>query len=218
MIYLFTRHVYIVHDFGVIILDGFEKRRNDKKKAIMQTALELFDQYGFDKVTMSEIADKAHVSKVSIYNFFESKDNLRRIIIKNILDESTEKIKQLIEKDGNFIDKIEEYIQIRSWYYGKYSLRFFFEAVDSDPELRQYLDAFNSSNKQLFMDFVEKGKHLGIFSPEASNTAIEICIDMIQTYLMHNKKIRERVEHNPELIRDINMLFLDGLIRGNTFR
>jgi AcrR family transcriptional regulator len=54
----------------VILLDGFEKRRNDKKKAIMQTALELFDQYGFDKVTVTEIANKAHVSKVSIYNFF----------------------------------------------------------------------------------------------------------------------------------------------------
>ena len=32
-------------------MDGFEKRRNEKKKAIMQMALELFDQYGFDKVT-----------------------------------------------------------------------------------------------------------------------------------------------------------------------
>ena len=81
-------------------MDGFEKRRNDKKKAIMQTALELFDQYGFDKVTVTEIAAKAHVSKVSIYNFFESKDNLRRIIIKDMLDESTEKIKTLIENQN----------------------------------------------------------------------------------------------------------------------
>jgi AcrR family transcriptional regulator len=198
----------------VIILDGFEKRRNDKKKAILQTALELFDQYGFDKVTVTEIADKAHVSKVSIYNFFESKDNIRRIIIKDILDKSIEKIKVLIEKEGSFLDKIEEYIQVRTWYYGKYSLRFFFEAVESDPELRQYLNAFNTSSKQLLMTFIEKGKRSGIFSPEASNIAIEIYIDMIQTYLMHNREIRDRIERNPELVREINMLFLDGLIRG----
>jgi len=195
-------------------LDGFEKRRNDKKKAIMQTALELFDQYGFDKVTVTEIAAKAHVSKVSIYNFFESKDNLRRIIIKDMLDESTEKIKTLIEKEENFIEKIEEYIQIRTWYFGKYSLRFFFEAVESDPELRQYLNDFNASSKQLLMTFIEKGKHSGVFSPDASDAAIEIYIDMIQTYLMHNKEIRDRIEHNPELARELNMLFMDGLIRG----
>ncbi|HBR02905.1 MAG TPA: TetR/AcrR family transcriptional regulator [Ruminiclostridium sp.] len=195
-------------------MDGFEKRRNDKKKAIMQTALELFDQYGFDKVTVTEIAAKAHVSKVSIYNFFESKDNLRRIIIKDMLDESTEKIKTLIEKEENFIEKIEEYIQIRTWYFGKYSLRFFFEAVESDPELRQYLNDFNASSKQLLMTFIEKGKHSGVFSPDASDAAIEIYIDMIQTYLMHNKEIRDRIEHNPELARELNMLFMDGLIRG----
>jgi AcrR family transcriptional regulator len=198
----------------VSILDGFEKRRNKKKKAIMQTALELFDQYGFDRVTVTEIADKAHVSKVSIYNFFESKDNLRRIIIKDMLDENIERIKTLTEKEGNFFDKIEEYIQIRTWYFGKYSLRFFFEAVEFDPELRRYFDDFNATNKQLLMRFIAEGKHSGIFSPDASDTAIEICVDMIQTYLLHNKEIRDRIERNPELVREINMLFLDGLIRG----
>ena len=195
-------------------MDGFEKRRNDKKKAIMQTALELFDQYGFDRVTVTEIAEKAHVSKVSIYNFFESKDNLRRIIIKDMLDDSVEKIKSLIAKEGNFIEKIEEYIQIRTWYYGKYTLRFFFEAVESDPELRQYLENFNAASKNLLMTFIEEGKDSGVFSPDASNDAIEIYIDMIQTYLMHNKEIRDRLEHNPELTREINMLFMDGLIRN----
>jgi len=185
----------------------------------MQTALELFDQYGFDKVTVTEIAAKAHVSKVSIYNFFESKDNLRRIIIKDMLDESTEKIKTLIEKEGDFIEKIESYIQIRTWYFGKYSLRFFFEAVESDPELRRYLDDFNASSKQLLMTFIEKGKRSGIFSQDASDAAIEIYIDMIQTYFMHNKEIRDRIEHNPELARELNMLFMDGLIRGtNTLK
>ena len=180
----------------------------------MQTALELFDQYGFDKVTVTEIADKAHVSKVSIYNFFESKDNLRRIIVKDMLDESIRKLKALVEEEGNFIDKIEEYIQIRTWYYGKYSLQFFFEAVESDPELRQFLDDFNAYNKRLVMEFIAKGKQSGIFTAEASDSAIEICIDMIQTYLVHNKESRNRFERNPGLAREVNMLFLDGLIRG----
>lgn len=194
-------------------MDGFEKRRNDKKKAIMQTALELFNQYGFDKVTVTEIAEKAHVSKVSIYNFFESKDNLRRIIMKDILDESIGKAQELIKKKENFIAKIGEFIQIRTWYYDKYSLQFFFDAVESDPKLKQYLDDFNASNKQLVMDFINEGKRSGVFSPEVSDTAIEICIDMFQTYLIHNREIRDTFEQNPKLAHEVNMLFLDGLIR-----
>jgi AcrR family transcriptional regulator len=195
-------------------LDGFEKRRNDKKKAILQTALELFDQYGFDKVTVTEIAEKAHVSKVSIYNFFESKDNLRRIIIKDILDESIRKVQKLIEKEADFIDKIGEYIQIRTWYYGKYSLQFFFEAVESDSELRQYIDDFNASNKRLVMEFIDEGKRSGVFSADVSDASIEIVIDMFQTYLLNNREIRNTFERNPKLAQEVNMLFLNGLIRG----
>lgn len=195
-------------------MDGFEKRRNDKKRAIMQTALELFDQYGFDKVTVAEIAEKAHVSKVSIYNFFESKDNLRRIIVWELLDDSLQKERELIEKDGDFLDKIREYLRIRTWYFGKYSLRFFFDAVGGDLELRRYFDDFSAENKRLVMDFIREGKRSGVFTQEASDTAIEIYIDMIQSYYLHNGEIRNRVERNPRLAQELNLLFLDGLIRG----
>lgn len=195
-------------------MDGFEKRRNDKKKAILQAALELFDQHGFDKVTVTEIAEKAHVSKVSIYNFFESKDNLRRVIIKDILDESIRNVQELIGKEGNFIDKIREYIQIRTWYYGKYGLQFFFNAVESDSELRQYFAEFNAASKRLVMEFIAEGKRSGVFSSDTSDTAIEIVIDMFQTYLFHNREIRNTLERNPKLAEEVHMLFMDGLIRG----
>ena len=111
--------------------------------------------------------------EVSIYNFFESKDNLRRIIIKGILDESNERIKALIQKEGNFADKIWEYIQSHTWYYDKYSLQFLFEAIESDPELKLYFEDFTTTNKRLAMEFIDEGKRSGVFSPKISNTAIE---------------------------------------------
>lgn len=195
-------------------MDGFEKRRDEKKRAILQTALELFDQYGFGRVTVAEIAEKAHVSKVSIYNFFESKDNLRRIIVREILDNSLRKERELIESKKDFIDKVREYLRIRTWYYGKYGLRFFFDAVESDPELRRTFDAFTTENKRLVMDFIWEGKRSGVFTQEASDDAIEICIDMIQSYFLNNREIRGRMERNPGLAQELNLLFFDGLIRG----
>ncbi|MGF7146137.1 AcrR family transcriptional regulator [Anaerotaenia torta] len=200
-------------------MDGFEKRRDDKKKAIMQTALELFDQYGFEKVSMTDIAEKARVSRASIYNFFESKDNLRRIIIKDILDDSVGKVQKLLEEQCSFIDKISEYIKIRTWYYGKHSLKFFFDTVESDPELRQYLDDFTAIHRQLLMKFIDEGKQSGVFSPEISNIAIEMYIDIFQTYFLQNmnkREIHDRLERNPKLAEEINRLLLDGLIRDNS--
>lgn len=194
-------------------MDGFEKRRNDKKTMILQTALELFDKYGFEKVTVTEIAEKAHVSKVSIYNFFESKDNLRRIIVKNILDESLDETKALVEKDCNFIDKMREYLENRIIYENRYDMEFFFDAVESDPVLRQYLNDFNIENKRLISCLIKEGKKIGYFSADISDTAIEIYIDIFYNYFLHNRKIRPTLERSPKLAEEINLLFLDGLIR-----
>lgn len=194
-------------------MNGFEKRRDDKKKAILQAALELFDRYGFDKVTVTEIAEKAHVSKVSIYNFFGSKDTLRRIVIKDVLDESIAKIKDLVEKDGDFIQKIGEYIQIRTRYHGRYSLQFFFDAVESDQEVRQYFADFTAANKRLVMEFIEKGRQLGVFSPDISDTAIEMYIDMFQSYITQNREVRDTLAQSAKLAQEVNMLFLNGLLR-----
>ena len=199
-------------------MDGFEKRRNNKKKAIIQTALGLFDQYGYEKVSMTDIAEKARVSRASIYNFFESKDNLRRIIIKDILDDSVEKVQKLLEEQSSFIDKISEYIKIRTWYYGKHSLKFFFDTVESDPELQQYLDDFTVTHRQLLMKFIDEGKRSGVFSTDISNIAVEMYIDIFQTYFlqnMNNREIHDRLERNPKLAEEINMLLLDGLIQRN---
>ncbi len=195
-------------------MDGFGRRTSEKKRAISETALALFDQYGFDKVTVAEIAEKAHVSKVSIYNYFESKDNLRRAIIKEILSESLRRGQQLIEREGSFVDKIAEYIQIRTSYLGKHSLQFIIDAVDSDTEIRQTMEEFKAANKKLALQFIDQGKRSGVFSPDISDHAIQFSIDMFQTYLLQNKEFRDAFEHNPKLAEEVNRLFLNGLVKG----
>lgn len=196
-------------------MDGFGKRRNEKKRAISQTALALFDQFGFDKVTVAEIAEKAHVSKVSVYNYFESKDNLRRVIVKEILSESLRRGQQLIDREGSFVEKIADFIRARSSYFGKHSLQFIIDAVDSDTEIRQYMEDFNAANKRLALQFIDQGRRSGVLSPDISDHAIQFSIDMFQTFLLQNKDFRDAFEHNPKLAEEVNRLFLNGLIKRN---
>ncbi len=194
-------------------MNGFERRRNEKKRIIMQTAMDLFSAHGFDRVSMTEIAEKAHVSKVSIYNFFESKDNLRRVIIKEILDDSLERLTTLFNGPASFIEKIEKYMGSRTDFSGRYGLDFFFDSVENDPELREYFQGFLAVNKRMMTDFIKQGKEIGYFSSDISDTAIEIYIDMYHSYFIYNKTHRDTIERNPELAGEINLLFLDGLIR-----
>ena len=52
-----------------------------KKEQIIQSARELFHQFGFKKVSMDEIAQKAGVTKKTIYMYFDSKEDLLKYFI-----------------------------------------------------------------------------------------------------------------------------------------
>jgi len=59
---------------------AYFKIREDKKALIMQVALELFASNGI-QIPISKIADRAGVSKGLMYNYFESKEALLKLII-----------------------------------------------------------------------------------------------------------------------------------------
>lgn len=46
----------------------------DKRKAILESTLELIRNYGFRGTTISLIAEKAHVASGTIYHYFENKE------------------------------------------------------------------------------------------------------------------------------------------------
>jgi hypothetical protein len=95
----------------------------------------------------------------------------------------------------------------------QHNMEFFFDAVESDPVLRQYFDDFNIENKRLISGLNQGRKESRYFSADISDNAIEIYIDIFYNYFLNNRKIRITLEQNPKLAEEINLLFLDGLIR-----
>lgn len=68
-----------------------------KKEEVIKAARELFQTYGYKKVSMDEIARKSNVTKKTIYTYFKDKDDL----IKYFLYEELEKMKNIIDKYEN---------------------------------------------------------------------------------------------------------------------
>ncbi|MBH9965835.1 TetR/AcrR family transcriptional regulator [[Bacillus] enclensis] len=48
----------------------------NKRKAILETAVELFAEHGYNRTSMQQIADSIGISKGSLYSFFQSKEDL----------------------------------------------------------------------------------------------------------------------------------------------
>ncbi|MDX3244709.1 helix-turn-helix domain-containing protein [Streptomyces sp. ME18-1-4] len=53
-----------------------ERKKLETGKRIYRTAVALFAEKGFDNVSVQEIADAAEVSKMTVFNYFGTKDDL----------------------------------------------------------------------------------------------------------------------------------------------
>ncbi len=65
----------------------FEKIRQDRKKAILDAAMVVCAEEGYHNASMSMIAKRAGVSKGLIYNYFESKEELVKYMMIDLVDE-----------------------------------------------------------------------------------------------------------------------------------
>jgi AcrR family transcriptional regulator len=53
-----------------------ERKKQQTRQRISAAALELFDERGFDRVPVTEIAQAAEVSEATLFNYFPTKEDL----------------------------------------------------------------------------------------------------------------------------------------------
>ena len=98
-----------------------------KQKRILDAAQELFGKHGFKRVAIDEIAKKAGVSKGTVYNFAESKDELYFKVVE-------EELSEWVSENARRVDltRPADELLLSS---GLHS----FEYLDAKPTLRQLL-------------------------------------------------------------------------------
>jgi len=87
--------------------EQFEEIRKEKVELIMNTALQLFANIGYESTSISKIALTAGISKGLMYNYFPSKEAL----LQRIIMDGMEKFMHFLNVDDQNHIKKEELIQ-----------------------------------------------------------------------------------------------------------
>jgi AcrR family transcriptional regulator len=169
-------------------MNGFERRKERKKTAILQAALALFLKHGMDKVSVVEIAKSAKVSQVTIYNYFNSKDNLIRKTLIYYIDEIWAEYEQLFTSNLSFIEKVQKIIfdkaviaeEINEDFYQ----HFMKEYTGEDNYILQF---YKETAFPRFLELFEEGKQQGYVDPSISNEAIMVYLQMFVDYIRRDE-------------------------------
>ena len=67
--------------------EQFERIREDRKQKLIDAAFHVFAEETYHSASVSKIAKEAGVSKGLLYNYFDTKEDLLRAIMSNLMEE-----------------------------------------------------------------------------------------------------------------------------------
>jgi TetR/AcrR family transcriptional regulator len=71
-----------------------KREKEERRQSILQAAREVFFENGFHRATVDDVAERAEVSKGTVYLYFESKETILAFLLLEGLDELVEKLEQ----------------------------------------------------------------------------------------------------------------------------
>jgi AcrR family transcriptional regulator len=194
--------------------------KKKKRSEIRDAALEIFARKGFENTTVQEIADKANISKGTIYLYFKTKEDILDAASQEILQQLEGELLQALDGLSDPSDKLSALIK---------------QALDITPEFEQIfavhmeIRLFHLRNKAyenvirhleetlirfrlIVTEIIEQGKDQGVFRSKVNAQALAICllgiIDGIVMQYLHDKSGFSMQDVRDEFLKN----FFNGLM------
>lgn len=135
------------------------------KIKILSKSRELFEQYGYQKTTLTDIAKSVGKVKTAIYYYFSGKEEIFAALVQSEAEVFNKKLFASVEKVESPIQKLELYVQTRMKLMQNLSTRYnflkqeFFELMDIVEQNRKESDLKEIAYvTAIFEDGVQSGQ------------------------------------------------------------
>ncbi|PEO83884.1 TetR family transcriptional regulator [Bacillus pseudomycoides] len=201
--------MYILNE--VIVLNGFEKVKEKKKRAIKDAALSLFSERGFNEVKIEDIAKKAKVSQVTIYNHFGSKDALFRELIHEFATTEFQFYQEIAAENMTFQEMFHKMMRRKMESGSLFHPDMLLQVIQKDPELREFIYRYqNETVLPWFLEILENAQRQNEINPNLSKEMILLYIQMFSKF-GEDYGVQLLEDDRGKHIKDIITMFFYGL-------
>lgn len=162
-------------------MNGFERRRELKKDAILQAAYALFLERGVKNVGVAELAAQAHVSPVTIYNYFGSKENLVKQVLFAFMDRKMAEAEKLFAGNLPFREKLATLFRFKKEAASEPILDLVRRTYPVDPDMRRLVEEYYQTKTiPMITGLIEQGKKEGAIPSSFSTEAVLIYLEVLR--------------------------------------
>lgn len=191
-------------------MDGYQQRTEKKKKAIRHAAFDLFAAYGIEKVSLAEIAKKANVSPVTIYNYFGTKDKLVKKVMITFLEEEWQRQIELVQSDLPFPDKVKKMMFDAVEWTEKWNKDVLEQLLSHDSEWRAMVEVVFEKALPEWMRFIEIGKEEGYIDQDLSTNTILVYFKLLKEIKL--TPLFKEASTDVRMLEELNRIIFYGLL------
>lgn len=180
---------------------------SDARCAILNAATQLYSCYGFDAVTVDEVAQQAGVNKMAIYRVFGSRESLTRACIERVNEYELDRWTQAIERESTPRQQILAL-------FTELARRISSDDVTEHPPLRMMMcrmqparEGFIAHRRQMQALLLRLVTMLGTPNPSALTDALILLWQGVALDLHANDETRRLASHLPALANQLMHLF-----------
>ena len=162
-------------------MNGYERRKQKKIEQIYNVSVQLFFKYGFQKVSVNEVAHLANVSPATIYNYFGTKEQLYADTLTYWMDKQLGEYEDILDSDFSFPEKTKNIMLLEAKNLKIISDEFT-KALSSElGGLSQMMESYADEKVKLFfMRFVALGKQEGYIQKDQTEEAVMLYFNMFK--------------------------------------
>jgi AcrR family transcriptional regulator len=135
--------------------------RPKKLDQILTTAEDLFQRFGFKRITIEEICEKANVSKMTFYKYFSNKNELIKRIMNDWLDRVVKTFNEVELMNIPFTEKIRILIRLKEETSSKFSKEFMLEYMNPDSDTQKISKEFYERGINIFIEIIKTSQLKG---------------------------------------------------------
>ncbi len=192
-------------------LNGYEKRTQNKRAAIIQAAQALFAEKGIGPVSITEIAERAQVSRVTLFKYYGDKDNLVRQAMQSWVETLIAEYEGIVSGDGAFEEKLLALLALRVSGRTQIGEQFIASAAWEDPEMKRTI--FEMAQSRAFpivRQFLKDGQAANVIDSGLDEQALLTYLSAVAP-LLQNPEI---IKKGPAFQTSLFNLFMGGLVKN----
>lgn len=193
------------------MLDLSKLNLPEKQRLIVDTALDLFQQFGIKRIPVEEICKTAGVSKMTFYKYFKNKNELVRFMWEKGFEQSLEKFDEIQALDISFEKKLQLILRMKEESTAKISHQFALDYFYASPDLKDFFEKLSRESISRFLSFIknaqEKGEVRSDLRPEFLLAVINIIKIMVKDETLINS-----YSNYQDFVMEVNNFIFYGVL------